>query len=384
MNHHSQHAPFAHTDRHRSWKIVIVTVVVLALIVSLLWFWRASRNTAWGYAPGAPVNVVALKLQAAPVPDRFDALGNLRAVNQVTLASETAGRVTAIGFDSGLTVKAGAPLVQLDDAPERADLVAANAAAAFAQQQYQRAGKLAETGAISTEVLQQRQSERDRTAAQVMQLEARIRQKAIRAPFSGQLGLRQVDAGQYLNAGDTVATLTALDALYVDFTVPQQMLSRIRPGQDVDVISDMPDVPMSVAKVTAIEPQVGTDTRNATVRARLNNDAQQLRPGMYVTATVILPDTPDGLLVPATAIMTSSSGDTVIAVRGESPEKGGKAEFVPVATGRRLGDRVMITRGLKDGDVVVTEGQLRIQPGADVNVVQKPAAGAARPDAGKE
>ncbi|WPD76667.1 hypothetical protein OGM23_04705 [Dickeya fangzhongdai] len=105
---------------------------------------------------------------------------------------------------------------------------------------------------------------------------------------------------------------------------------------------------------------------------------------MYVTATVILPDTPDGLLVPATAIMTSSSGDAVIAVRGESPEKGGKAEFVPVATGRRLGDRVMITRGLKDGDVVVTEGQLRIQPGADVNVVQKPAAGAARPDAGKE
>lgn len=359
----------------RPWRAIVIAVVLLAVVIAGLWFWRTSRSGGPGYTPPGAIDVVVTTVKAGSAPASIEALGELRAVRQVTLAGEIAGRIAAISFDPGQRVKAGTVLIQLDDSSEQADLSAAKASATFAQQQLARASELAATGATSKEVLQQRQSEHDQKVAAVQQLEARIRKMRIRAPFAGELGLRQVDLGQYLNAGDKAVTLTDLDTLYVNFDVPQQELAQLRIGQRVEVRNDTPGVAPLQAKITAIEPQVGRDTRNATVQALLTNPQRTLRPGMYVTVAVALPAESDALLVPTTAIVTSASGDAAAVVRELSAQQTGKAEIVPITTGRHIGERVVVTRGLKAGDVIVTEGQVRIQPGATVHIATAPVPG---------
>ncbi|MDX3894958.1 efflux RND transporter periplasmic adaptor subunit [Pusillimonas sp.] len=353
---------------------VIIVVIVVALLVSGLWYWRTSRQVQEDWAPGGPIDVVAVTLKAEPAAVSLEALGELRAVRQVELSAEVAGRVAAISFEPGQQVEAGTVLVRLDDGPEQADLAAAKAAAAFAQQQLARASKLAATGAQSREILQQRQAERDQTAAQVQQLEARIRQKRIRAPFDGELGLRRVDLGQYLNPGEPVVTLTDLDSLYANFDVPQQELARVKVGQPVEVRIDTAGVAPVQATISAIEPQIGRGTRNASIQAEVDNADRTLKPGMYATVSVALPPEPDALTLPVSAVMTSASGDAAAVVREISIENVGTAEIVPIVVGRRIGDQVVIARGLKEGDVVITEGQLRVRPGAELRVVDKPVA----------
>ncbi|WP_235654543.1 efflux RND transporter periplasmic adaptor subunit [Sphingobium yanoikuyae] len=297
-----------------------------------------------------------------------DAVGSLRAVREVTLSPEVAGRVSAIHFEAGGQVGSGALLVQLFDGPERADRRAAQAKAAFAGIQVARSQELAPTGAEPRETLEQRRADRDQAAAAVQQIDARLIQKQVRAPFAGVLGIRRINLGQYLNPGDAVATLTALDNLFVDFALPQQELNRLKPGSTVIVTSDAWPGRRFTAMVNAIEPKIGEDTRNVTVQALLPNGDRALRPGMYVTAALELPLQQGALLVPATAIQTSAQGDSIIVIRGSNARVGGRAEIVPVQTGRRVGNDVVVTSGLRAGDVIVTEGQLRVQPGAEVKI----------------
>jgi multidrug efflux system membrane fusion protein len=354
-------------------KTIVVVLVVITAVVALLWFWRAGRGGGPGWQPPGAIDVVVTQVIAEPAPVRLEALGEVRAARQVTLSSEVGGRVVAIRFEPGQRVRTGTALVHLDDAVEQADLAAARASVTFTRQQLERAGELIVVAAISKEMLQQRQADHDRAAAQALQLEARIRQKHLRAPFSGDLGLRQVDLGQYLNAGDNIVTLTDLDTLHINFDVPQQQLARLEIGQTVEVQSDTPGAGILRARVSAIEPQIGRDTRNVTVQASLKNEDRTLWPGMYVTIAVVLPSEPDALLTPASAIMTSPSGDAVAVVRELAADRLGKVEIVPVTTGRRLGDRVVVTRGLQAGDTVITEGQVRLQPGAAVRAIDRAA-----------
>ncbi|ALR07732.2 efflux RND transporter periplasmic adaptor subunit [Xylella fastidiosa] len=378
VSQNSAEQPSASARKASPWKAIVVSVVVVSLIGGGLWYWRTARlSDGGGWAGGGPIDVVTTTLKAEAAPVSLEALGELRAVRQVTLSAEVAGRVSAISFKPGQRVKAGTVLVQLDDGPEQADLAAAKAAAAFAQQQFARASELAATGAQSREILQQRQAERDQTAAQVQQLEARIRQKRIRAPFDGELGLRRIDLGQYLNPGEPAVTLTDLDKLYANFDVPQQELARVKVGQPVHVRIDTAGIEPVQASISAIEPQVGRDTRNASIQAELENKNRTLQPGMYATVVVVLPAETDALTLPVSAVMTSASGDAAAVVRDLSPEKTGKAEIVPIVVGRRVGNQVVVARGLKSGDVVITEGQLRVRPGADVRVVDKSATNSA-------
>lgn len=363
--------PPVKAEKYSSWKTISVTAFAIALIVAALWFWRTSMKSGNSWTGGA-VDVVATTVRAESAPVRLQALGELRSVRQVTLSAEVPGRVSAILFAPGQRVKAGTVLVQQDDSIEQAELIAARAAATFAQYQLERARTLAASGAMSRELLQQRQAERDQTASQVLLLEARIRQKNIRAPFDGELGLRRVDLGQYLNPGDVAVTLTDLDKLYANFDVPQQELTRVKVGQTVMVSIDTAGVKPVQALISAIEPQVGRDTRNASVQAEVDNRSRTLQPGMYATVDVVLPAEPDALILPVSAVITSASGDAAAVVRGLSAEKTGKAELVPIVVGRRIGDQVVITRGLKAGDVVITEGQLRVRPGAELRVVDRP------------
>lgn len=348
-------------------KTLVVTAGALVLLSFVLFGWRVLRYSAPAMATMPPLPVSAQPVFYKNVPNTLEAVGELRAIHEVTLAAETAGRVTSIGFEAGAHVRQGALIISLFDAPERADLASARAKTNFARLQLQRSKDLAPFGAESRALLQQRQSEYDQAVAAVRQSEAKLIQKSVRAPFAGQIGIRKVDLGQYLNPGDPVATLTALDRLYVNFTLPQSNLSQLRVGAIVAVTSDAWPDRRFEARITAIEPVVGSDTRNVVVQATLDNPGQALRPGMYVTARVVLP-AQRALTVPVTAIQTSASGDSVVVVRGADARHGGKAQFVPVRTGRQVGGEVVVDQGLKPGDVVVTAGQLRILPDALVTV----------------
>lgn len=344
---------------------LVVVIAVLTLLFAGLFAWRHARTAQPPHAAPPPTLVTAFTVQPQEAPARLESVGSLQAVHQVTLAPETAGRITEIRFEGGAKVGAGAVLIQLDDRPERADRAAAQARADLAHVQLQRSQKLAPTGFEPRVTTDQRRADYDAAVAAVHQLDARIAQKQVRAPFAGELGLRRVNPGQYLNPGDPVATLTALDDLFVNFTVPQQEFGKLRVGGPVEVVSDAFPARVFTAKVNAIEPQVGGDTRNVSVQAVMANPGQALRPGMYVTARLVLPPQPNALVAPATAIQTSAQGDSVIVVRG------GKAVPMPVQAGRRIGDKVVIASGLKPGDVVVTDGQLRVQPGSPVKVVMQ-------------
>ncbi|NWK97576.1 efflux transporter periplasmic adaptor subunit [Sphingobium lactosutens] len=363
-----QISPEASRGIFRQARTILLTVFILLVLLGALYFWRGWRvGQAQAWQPQA-ISVAAATIARRDIPDALEAVGSLRAVREVTLSPEVAGRISAIHFEAGAKVGAGALLVQLFDGPERADRRAAQAKATFAGIQVARSQELAPTGAEPRETLEQRRADRDQAAAALQQIDARLIQKQVRAPFAGVLGIRQVNLGQYLNPGDVIATLTALDTLFVDFALPQQELSRLKPGSTVTVISDAWPGRRFTATVNAIEPKIGEDTRNITVQAVLPNPDRALRPGMYVTAALELPVQKGGLLVPATAIQTSAQGDSVIVIRGTNPRAGGKAEVVPVQTGRRVGNEVLVTSGLRAGDVIVTEGQLRVQPGADVKV----------------
>jgi multidrug efflux system membrane fusion protein len=384
MTEHSPKGAATPAARGASWKALVGTALVVLIVAGALWFWRTSRAASSGWSGGGPIDVAAMTLKSGPAPVSIDAVGELRAVSQVSVANEIPGRIREIGFESGQRANAGVALVQLDDSTEQANLLAAKASAVFAQQQWQRANELSAVGATSKELLQQRRAERDQAAAQVQQIETRIRKMRVRAPFSGELGLRKVDLGQYVNAGDPIVTLTDLGTLYVNFDVPQRQLERLRVGQRVTVKADALDGSPQQAVIDAIEPQVSNDTRNATVQATLNNKSGVLRPGMYVSVAVALPPEPNALLVPATAVMTSASGNAAAVIRGLSANRTGKAEIVPITTGRRIGDEIVVVDGLKSGDVVITEGQLRIRPGAAVHVVDAKPSDAGSKSSGTE
>ncbi|KVW77872.1 efflux RND transporter periplasmic adaptor subunit [Burkholderia cepacia] len=362
-------------------KPIVISVVGLVVVFGLLYAWRAVRSGGAEQQAMPPMPVSTIRAEPRSVADEWQAVGSLQAVHEVLLAPDTSGRVTAVNFDAGQSVKEGAVLIQLYDAPEQADRAAAVAKADFAQLQLRRSQALAPTGAEPRELLEQHKADAAQTAAAVRQLDARIQQKSIRAPFSGQLGIRRINLGQYLNAGDAIATLTQLDPLYVNFTLPQQDMPRLTSGAPVQVTVDAVPGRVFTARISAIEPRIDGETRNVAVQALLPNTDRLLKPGMYVTARLVLPATTDNIVLPLTAIQTSASGDSVVVVKGADAQGVGKAVAVPVITGRRLGEEVLVSQGIKPGDIVVMAGQNRLPPGATVKINSTPPSATATPDA---
>jgi len=344
---------------------VVAGFIVLCVAISV---WRGVRTAPAPAGQADPVPVTAMKVRTARVPMSLEAIGTLRAVREVMLAPEVAGRVVAIHFEAGSKVAAGDPLVDLYQAPEEADRAAALAQAHYATIQLDRSRKLAPSAVEPRQVLDQHEAELEQAEATVRQLDARIAQHHIRAPFGGQLGIRRINPGQYLNAGDAIATLTDLDELYVDFNLPQQDLPQIHAGETVQVKTDAWPGRSFDGRVNALEPKVEEQTRNVSVEAVLQNREHALHPGMYVTAMLDLPPQDGVIVIPQTAIQTSAIGDTVVVVRGSNPSSGGDVETLSVTTGRRVGDGVVVARGLKEGDIVVTEGQIRVHSGSAVRV----------------
>lgn len=350
---------------------LIVVMALLLVAFGGLFLWKQTRESlaasAAATATPAPMPVATAVVEADPEPVRLRSVGSLEAVRQVTLAPEVSGRVVRIAFTPGASVREGDPLVQLFDAPERADLVSLQAKAKFAQSQLGRSESLVPTGAQTRVTLDQRKSEFEQASADIQRTQALIAQKTVRAPFSGELGLRRINVGQYLNAGDPIATLTDLSEIHVNFALPQQTLGKLRLGQTVEVKTDVFPDKIFTARVTAIEPQIGNDTRNVTLQATLANPDRLLRPGMYVQTELVLSSEPQLPTVPDTAVLASAAGPSVVLVR-DIQGNVGTAEHRQVQTGRQVGERIAIVEGLAAGDVVITSGQLRIMPGARVLV----------------
>lgn len=345
-----------------------LTGLVLAGIFSGMYY---VKNYAQAQAPAwqaHAVPVTAMQVTATDLPITLNAIGTLSAAEQVLLAAETSGRVASIHFKSGDRVEQGTALINLYDGTEQAALEAAKANAKLAKSQLERSERLAKTGVEPLDALQVRRSTYDQAQADVTRVEATLRQKKILAPFSGDLGLRQVNLGEYLSPGQHVVSLTALDTLLVEFAVPQQAFAAIKTGAQVELKTDAYPNRSFTATVNAIEPQVDAETRNIQVQATLDNSDLALRPGMYVNASLSLDNRKQALLVPNTAIQTSAQGYSAVVIRGNDSLKQGNAEIISVQIGERVGNQMVVTSGLNAGDVIVTVGQNRIQPGAEVVV----------------
>ncbi|MFD1624183.1 efflux RND transporter periplasmic adaptor subunit [Azospirillum griseum] len=358
---------------------LIITLIILGLLGAGLYGFNAFRAKAIAdffannKPPPTPVALAEATMQT--VPKYLTAIGTLVASRQVTVAPEVAGRVLQIPFESGATVKAGDPLVQLNDATEQADQLAQRAQARLAELNLDRYRDLRRSQATPQSNVDQYQAQLDEINANMKRTQALIAQKLIRAPFDGQLGIRQINVGDYVTAGATIVTLTDLAQLYVNFTLPEQAFPRLSIGQKLLVNADPFPGRDFDATITTIEPQVSADTRAVKVQATLDNRDRALRPGMFANVRVVLPPQPNTLTVPETAIDYTVYGDSVfVAVNQKTPD--GKDQLVvqrsPVKVGDRTQNRVEIREGLKPGDRVVVSGQLKLANGAAVSVSDSP------------
>jgi multidrug efflux system membrane fusion protein len=366
--------------RPKTVRWVIIVGVLLAVVLGGLYGfnrYRAQAIAAFfaGNKP-PPAQIAAVKATSEAVPHFATGIGSLAAVHQVTITPEIGGRVTAILFTPGAVVKAGDPLVQLNDGPERGDLANYEAQARLAVVTLQRSQALVQRQNATQETVDQNRSQLDQARAQIAKTEAIIAQKLVRAPFAGRLGVRQIDLGQYVNPGMPMVTLTELDDLYVNFTLPSTQRAQIALGQKVNVTADAFPGRVFNATITTLEPQIRTDTRTMMVQATLANPDEALLPGMFVNAAVVLPPEPDRVVLPETAVDYTLYGDSVYVVRAEGTDAAGKpvikAFRTPVKTGARWEGKVAVLSGVNPGDEVVAAGQIKLQDGAPVVVTGNP------------
>jgi membrane fusion protein (multidrug efflux system) len=277
-----------------------------------------------------------------------------------------------IALVSGNPVKKGDPLVYQDTTSEEAQLPGAVAQVKLARTELERAAKMAEEKIISQADYDKALATHEQALSQANSIRATIAKKTIRAPFSGRLGIRQVNLGQILREGDPIVTLQSLDPIYVDFTLPQQQLSRLHLGLPARVTCDaLPDVTVE-GSITAINPLVDTETRNIRLQATMANRAERLRPGMFVNVTVGLPIRQQVLAIPATAVLYAPYGDSVFVIADDKQRKGGKVlrqQFVRL--GEKRGDFVAVTSGMKQGENIVSTGVFKLRNGQAVVVDNK-------------
>src|SRR3984893_2129012 len=353
---------------------IIVGVLLSLLVGGLVWFnYFRGKMIAQFFAtmkpPPASVNIATATSEV--IPNLLTAVGDLAAVHQVNVTSDVNGRITDIMFTAGSSVKAGTPLLQLFDGPEQADLASFKAQSTMAQLSLERAKQLASRQFGPQATVDQTQSAYDQANAGIAKTQAIISQKLVRAPFDGELGARHVEVGQFLTAGTQIVSLTDLSALYANFTVTEKDSAHLKVGQTVRVLVDAYPGRAFEGKITAIEPQIATDTRNIRVQATIVNPDHILKPGMFATTTVVLPDKPAVVTVPETAVDYTLYGDSVFLIT-EKKEDDGKTSLTAVRTfvrtGNRINGRAEILTGLKPGDRVVAVGQLKLQSGAAVAI----------------
>jgi membrane fusion protein (multidrug efflux system) len=319
-----------------------------------------------------PVVVSVATAKAETWQPYISSVGTLQAVQGVNVSPQVSGIVKEIDFSSGQMVNKGQVLIKLDTDVLVAQLQGDIAAQKLAQLNYNRDVKLYKVGAIAKSELDTDLSTLQQDQADTAQTKQLIAQKIITAPFAGKLGIRQVNIGQYLNPGDVITDLQTVDPIYVNYYVPQQDISKLTIGQDVELtVGTYPGVTFK-GKINAIDAEVSDDNKSIAVQAVISNDdpKNMLYPGMFAAVTTLLPQQENVITVPQIAISYTLYGNSVFVVTDQTDKKTGKttkiAKRVYVTTGDQRGDIVAVSQGIKAGDVVVTDGQIKLQ---DVNPV---------------
>ena len=319
-----------------------------------------------------PTTVSSVRVKEEDWAPRLTAVGSISAVQGAVVSAELAGVVSEINFENGAEAKKGEVLMKLDASQEEALLRSAEAEAQLAKTDLERSRDLAMKKVVSSAELDSAQSKFRRLTAVVDQVRSSIAKKTLIAPFDGQLGIRQVNVGQMINAGQQVVPLTSLDPVFADFALPQQYFGQLTQGLEVHVTTDAIPGRVFDGKLTAINSMVDSSTRNITLQATLENSDHALRPGMFAKAEVMLPEKHKALVVPGSAISYAPFGDSVFVIEKKKDEKTGKETEVIrqqfVRVGEARGDLVAITQGLKAGENIVSTGVFKLRNGMAVTI----------------
>jgi membrane fusion protein (multidrug efflux system) len=353
--------------------LMLAAVVALIAVLAFVKFMQIRAAIAAGSSfqmpPEAVTTIVATREEW---PATLSSIGSVAAVHGVTVSADLPGIVQTINIDSGRRVKTGEVLVRLDASQEQSQLKAAEAAYDLAKLNLERGEQLLQQQVIAKAEYDQLTAAQKQAEARVGEIRATIQRKTIRAPFSGVLGLRQINLGQYLNAGDPVVSLQSMDPVYINFSVPQQDESSLKVGDQVTVIGDSVGAGRATGRITAINSIVDEATRNVQVQATFKNPRNQLHPGMFVDVQVALGTARTVVSLPASAINYAPYGNSVFIVDNNMKDpkgktfKGVRQEFVTLGTTR--GDLVSVLSGVKPGEEVVTSGVFKLRNGAAVMV----------------
>jgi membrane fusion protein (multidrug efflux system) len=353
--------------------IAVLCVVVLAGVLGGIKGLQIDRMIAHSKQMVPPPETVTTAVASLQTWESLlTAVGSLAAVQGVTVTAELTGKVVQIAFTPGSLVKAGDLLVKQDTSSEEAQLRSAEAAAALAKLNVERLGKLLSERTIAQSQFDNAEAGYKQAMAQADNIRASIAKKTIRAPFAGRLGIRLVNLGQVINEGEAIVSLQSLDPIYVNFSLPQQQLTRIKTGLAIRMTTDALPGESIQGKITAINPQVEAATRNIRVQATVANAEERLRPGMYVNVAVVLPGREKVLAIPATAVLYAPYSDSVFIVEDppepnpETPVKVIRQQFVQL--GEKQGDFVAVRSGLKEGETLVSTGVFKLRNGQTVTV----------------
>ena len=368
--------------RRRGWiRYVVVALGVLALLGVLGGIKAAQIGKLMGMgkafkAAGPPPESVTTAIAGEQTwESTLSAVASLVSAKGVSVSADASGNVTKIFFDSGATVKQGQVLVLLDTSVEQAQLASVRARRDLAQAQMKRSSSLVASGVISQSQAESDEATFKSLSAEAGALSAQIAKKTIRAPFTGRLGIREVNLGQYLAPGTTVSSLETSDAMFADFALPQRELGRLAVGMPVRATLESGGEPLAEGAISAIDPAIDPLTRNVKLRASLPNVSERLRPGMFVRVNVVLPEQHKVVAVPVTAVVHASYGDSVFFTEmkpvGEAKTMKKVAHQAFVKLGEMRGDYVAVLEGIKPGQEIVTAGAFKLKNGIPLAVNDK-------------
>ncbi|BEU97278.1 efflux RND transporter periplasmic adaptor subunit [Acidovorax sp. DW039] len=382
-------------------KYVVVAVIGLVAASGAAWWFQSpgkapkpDATSAAGKpgAPGAgrPVMVEATSVRQMALRDDAEAVGSLRSRRSVVLRPEISGRITLLNFTDGQRVRKGQLLVQLDDQLPRAQVQQSRAELSIARANHKRNQELVAQGFISQRSVDESAANLEVAEAKLALAEATAQRLRIVAPFDGVAGIRGVNVGDYLKDGADIVNLEDLDAVYVDFRLPERLQNKVKTGQTARVAFDALPGVQYAATIQAINPQIDADGRSLAVRGCIDNRRQQLRPGMFARVTAVFGERADARVIPEEAIVPDGANPYVLRIVAGKEDGSKVAKRTPVRLGARTPGYVEVVEGLAAGDVVVTAGQQRLQrDGMAVRVVElgqsgegkAPAAAASQPSA---
>lgn len=343
---------------------MVVAILFLAFIVAVF-FYRLYGRIAGHGGYGWPTPVVeVVEAQTEKVETIVTALGTLQADQAITLTPEITGIVTSIEFEDGQRIEKDDVVIRIDDRDLNARLIQAEARLTLTRANYQRAERLLNQGSGTARARDEALNDFKSAEAEVATTKTALDKATITAPFSGIIGLRQVSIGQYLIAGQPIATLADVDNLRIDFQVSEVFLTQIRQGQDVSVTFDALPGETYRGVISAVDPVVSIDGRSLSVRALIRNEENELRPGLFGRVEIVTASR-DSILLPESAIVASPRGGSAIFEVVD-----GMAKMTPVRIGERRPGEVEILEGVTAGDVVIIAGQLRVQDGSQVEIVE--------------